>query len=159
RWSQPRIARAAAVCCFARLIPACSATSADGSGSSESSWHGLASSKPPRNVVLGCRACRRSSRLPGLRDPRPVSRFFVPNGHGGSSGTRTNGHGVALLDLDQPGLSGPETLRGLRAMAAAPEVIVTTREGTADAAAAAARAGAFDFVPQPFNFKELSQIL
>jgi len=66
---------------------------------------------------------------------------------------------VVLLDLDLPGMSGPETLRALRAMAPAPEVVVTTGRGTVDSAADAARYGAFDFVPQPFDFKDLSQIL
>ncbi len=66
---------------------------------------------------------------------------------------------LVLLDLDLPGMSGTDALRALRAMAPAPEVVVTVAQGTIEAAAAAARFGAFDFVPQPFNFKELSQIL
>ncbi len=66
---------------------------------------------------------------------------------------------VVLLDLELPGMSGPETLRALRAMAPAPEVVVTTGHGTVESAADAARYGAFDFVAQPFDFKELSQIL
>jgi DNA-binding NtrC family response regulator len=66
---------------------------------------------------------------------------------------------VVLLDLDLPGMSGAETLRALRAMAPPPEVVVTTGRGTVDSAADAARYGAFDLVPQPFNFRELSQIL
>ena len=66
---------------------------------------------------------------------------------------------VVLLDLDLPGMSGAETLRALRAMAPPPEVIVTTGRGTVDSAADAARYGAFDMVPRPFNFQELSQVL
>jgi DNA-binding NtrC family response regulator len=67
--------------------------------------------------------------------------------------------GVVLLNLDLPGMSGLETLRALRALAPAPEVVVTTHGGTVDAAAEAARHGAFDVVPQPFDFRELSQLL
>jgi DNA-binding NtrC family response regulator len=71
----------------------------------------------------------------------------------------SNGPAVVLLDLDLPGMSGLETLRALRALAVAPEVVVTTRSGTVDAAAEAARHGAFDVVSQPFDFRELSQVL
>ena len=66
---------------------------------------------------------------------------------------------VALLDLDLSGMSGADTLRAIRAMSPAPEVVVTSARGTVTAAAEAARHGAFDFVPQPFDFKDLSEIL
>jgi DNA-binding NtrC family response regulator len=66
---------------------------------------------------------------------------------------------VALLDLDLSGMSGADTLRAIRAMSPAPEVVVTSARGTVTAAAEVARHGAFDFVPQPFDFKDLSQIL
>jgi len=66
---------------------------------------------------------------------------------------------LVLLSLDLPGISGLETLRALRAMAPAPEVVVTTGQGSVDAAAEAARQGAFDFVPQPFDVKDLGTIL
>jgi DNA-binding NtrC family response regulator len=66
---------------------------------------------------------------------------------------------VVLLGLELPGMSGADTLRAIRAMTAAPEVVVTAARGTVSAAAEAARFGAFDFVPQPFDFKELNQIL
>jgi DNA-binding NtrC family response regulator len=66
---------------------------------------------------------------------------------------------VVLLDLDLSGMSGADTLRAIRAMSPAPEVVVTSARGTVAAAAEVARHGAFDFVPQPFDFKDLSQIL
>ena len=66
---------------------------------------------------------------------------------------------VALLDLDLSGMSGADTLRAIRAMSPAPEVVVTSARGTVTAAAEAARHGAFDFVPQPFDFKDLNEIL
>ena len=47
---------------------------------------------------------------------------------------------VALLDLDLPGMSGADTLRAIRAMSPAPEVVVTSGRGTVTAAAEAARA-------------------
>ena len=67
--------------------------------------------------------------------------------------------GVVLLDLDLPGISGLETLRALRALAPPPAVVVTTRDGTVDAAAEAARHGAFDVMTQPFDFRELGHVL
>jgi DNA-binding NtrC family response regulator len=70
-----------------------------------------------------------------------------------------DGGTVVLLDLDLPGMSGADTLRAIRAMSPAPEVVVTSAQGTVSAAAEAARHGAFDFVAQPFDFKELSHIL
>jgi DNA-binding NtrC family response regulator len=66
---------------------------------------------------------------------------------------------VALLDLDLSGMSGADTLRAIRAMSPAPEVVVTSAQATVTAAADVARHGAFDFVPQPFDFKDLNHIL
>jgi DNA-binding NtrC family response regulator len=66
---------------------------------------------------------------------------------------------VALLGLELPGMSGADTLRAIRAMSPAPEVVVTSGRGTVSAAAEAARSGAFDFVPEPFDFKDLNHIL
>jgi DNA-binding NtrC family response regulator len=66
---------------------------------------------------------------------------------------------VALLDLDLPGMSGADTLRAIRAMSPAPEVVVTSARGTVAAAAEVARDGAFDFVHQPFDFKDLNHVL
>jgi len=66
---------------------------------------------------------------------------------------------VALLDLDLSGMSGADTLRAIRAMSSAPEVVVTSGRGTVTAAADVARHGAFDFVPQPFDFKDMSHVL
>ena len=56
-------------------------------------------------------------------------------------------------------MSGADTLRAIRAMSPAPEVVVTSARGTVTAAAEVARHGAFDFVPQPFDFKDLNHIL
>jgi DNA-binding NtrC family response regulator len=67
--------------------------------------------------------------------------------------------GVVLLSLDLPGLSGLETLRALRALAPPPEVVVTVAAGTVEAAAEAARRGAFDVVPEPFDLGALAQIV
>jgi DNA-binding NtrC family response regulator len=56
-------------------------------------------------------------------------------------------------------MSGADTLRAIRAMSPAPEVVVTSSHGTVTEAAEVARHGAFDFVAQPFDFKDLNHIL
>jgi len=67
---------------------------------------------------------------------------------------------LALLDLQlKGGMSGPETLRALRAIDPPPEVIITTARGAVTSTDDAARYGAFDLVSEPFNGKELGQIL
>jgi DNA-binding NtrC family response regulator len=81
------------------------------------------------------------------------------NGEQAIDAMAEGGVGVVLLNMDLPGMSGLETLQALRALAPAPEVVVTTHGGTVDAAAEAARHGAFDVVPQPFDFRELSHVL
>jgi DNA-binding NtrC family response regulator len=69
---------------------------------------------------------------------------------------------VVLLSLDlpsPPAMSSLETLRALRALAPPPEVVVTVATSTVDGAAEAARQGAFDMVPEPFDLGALAQIL
>ena len=83
----------------------------------------------------------------------------VPSGEEGIDQLAPGDVTVAILDSDLPGMSGADTLRAIRAMSPAPEVIVTSARGTVTAAAEVARLGAFDFVPQPFNFKDLNHVL
>ena len=92
---------------------------------------------------------------------RPLGTRFGPStsGEEGIDEVARGDVSVALLDLDLSGMSGADTLRAIRAMSPAPEVVVTSARGTVTAAAEAARHGAFDFVPQPFDFKDLSEIL
>jgi DNA-binding NtrC family response regulator len=66
---------------------------------------------------------------------------------------------VVLLNLELPGMPGVDTLRAIRAMTPGPEVVVTAARSTVSAAAEVARFGAFDFIPHPFDFKELNDIL
>ena len=83
----------------------------------------------------------------------------VTSGEEGIDQVASGDVGVVLLDLTCRAMSGADTLRALRAMSPAPEVVVTSARGTVTAAAEVARHGAFDFVPQPFDFADLSQIL
>jgi DNA-binding NtrC family response regulator len=83
----------------------------------------------------------------------------VGSGEEGIDRLAGNDVAVVLLNLDLPGMSGTDTLRAIRAMAPPPEVVVTSPHGTVTEAAEIARHGAFDFVPQPFNFKDLNHVL
>jgi DNA-binding NtrC family response regulator len=62
---------------------------------------------------------------------------------------------LVLLDLVMPGLDGMEVLSRLRAESGAPPVIVQTAHGSIDAAIAAMRAGAVDFVVKPTSPERL----
>lgn len=62
---------------------------------------------------------------------------------------------VVLLDLRLPGMSGLETLRGIRESSPASEVIMLTGHGSIDTAIEAIRIGAFDYVVKPCPLDEL----
>jgi two-component system, NtrC family, response regulator HydG len=63
---------------------------------------------------------------------------------------------LVLTDLRLDGGDGLGLLRRLRAMSAAPEVIVVTAYSTIESAVEAMRTGAFDYLPKPFSPSELS---
>ena len=58
---------------------------------------------------------------------------------------------VVLTDLMMPGLSGQELLKGVRAVAPEAEVVLMTAYGTVEAAVAAMRDGAYDFLTKPLK--------
>ena len=58
---------------------------------------------------------------------------------------------VVLTDLMMPGLSGQELLRGVRAVAPEAEVVLMTAYGTVEAAVAAMKDGAYDFLTKPLK--------
>jgi DNA-binding NtrC family response regulator len=80
---------------------------------------------------------------------------------GGESALRrlSNGHAVpvdcVVLDLTMPDLDGMSVLGRLRALGIDTPVIVQTVHGSIDAAVAAVRAGACDFVVQPVAIERL----
>jgi two-component system response regulator HydG len=63
---------------------------------------------------------------------------------------------LVLTDLRLDGGDGLGLLRRLRALPAAPEVIVVTAYSTIESAVEAMRTGAFDYLPKPFSPSELS---
>ena len=58
---------------------------------------------------------------------------------------------VVLTDLMMPGMSGQELLRGVRAVAPDAEVVLMTAYGTVEAAVAAMKDGAYDFLTKPLK--------
>jgi len=58
---------------------------------------------------------------------------------------------VVLTDLMMPGLSGQELLKGVRAVAPEAEVVLMTAYGTVEAAVAAMKDGAYDFLTKPLK--------
>jgi DNA-binding NtrC family response regulator len=62
---------------------------------------------------------------------------------------------LVLLDLVMPGVDGMEVLRRIADLPQSPPVIVQTAHGSIDAAIAAIRAGAVDFVVKPTSIERL----
>jgi len=58
---------------------------------------------------------------------------------------------VVFTDLMMPGMSGQELLRGVRAVAPEAEVVLMTAYGTVEAAVAAMKDGAYDFLTKPLK--------
>ncbi len=58
---------------------------------------------------------------------------------------------VVLTDLMMPGMSGQELLRAVRAVAPETEVVLMTAYGTVEAAVAAMKDGAYDFLTKPLK--------
>ncbi len=62
---------------------------------------------------------------------------------------------IFLVDIVMPGMSGLEVLTELKALSAAPVILLTARGGDADRARGLAL-GADDYIPKPFHPDELS---
>jgi DNA-binding NtrC family response regulator len=62
---------------------------------------------------------------------------------------------VVLLDIKMPGMDGLATLREIRRLEPAPEVLMLTGQGSVETAVEAMRAGAFHYLTKPFHFEEL----
>lgn len=58
---------------------------------------------------------------------------------------------VVLLDLQMPGMDGMEVLRRIGTEGLEPTVVVITAYGTIERAVQAMKAGAYDFIPKPFD--------
>src|SRR5215471_4512291 len=62
---------------------------------------------------------------------------------------RKSSFDLLLLDVWLPGMDGLETLEKVRALDAAPEVIMISGHGTIETAVRATKLGAYDFLEKP----------
>ncbi len=70
-----------------------------------------------------------------------------------------HGADVILTDLKMPGVDGMELIRKVQTKRPDVAVVVSAPTPSADSAAAAVRAGAFDSVSKPFNADELNSVI
>ena len=71
------------------------------------------------------------------------------------SALRSERIGVVLTDLMMPGMSGQELLRAVRAIGSDTQVVLMTAYGTVEAAVAAMKDGAYDFLVKPLKKQAL----
>jgi DNA-binding NtrC family response regulator len=66
---------------------------------------------------------------------------------------------LALLDLKMPGMNGREVLEVLRREHRFLEVIILTGHGSLDSAVECTKLGAYGYLPKPYEFERLIEIL
>jgi two-component system KDP operon response regulator KdpE len=76
------------------------------------------------------------------------------NGTRALAAAATVEHDVVVLDLGLPDLSGLDVIKGIRAYATTPIIVLSARTGTSDKVAAL-DLGADDYVTKPFSIDEL----
>ena len=77
--------------------------------------------------------------------------LLAQNGEKALQTLRSEPVDVVLTDLMMPGMSGQELLRAVRAVAPEAEVVLMTAYGTVEAAVAAMKDGAYDFLTKPLK--------
>jgi two-component system OmpR family response regulator len=78
----------------------------------------------------------------------------APDGATGLARLRRKAYDAVLLDVMMPGMDGLEVLRQLRAQSATPVLMLTARGDDADRIVGL-ELGADDYIPKPFNPREL----
>jgi DNA-binding NtrC family response regulator len=66
---------------------------------------------------------------------------------------------LALLDLRMPGMDGREVLQVLKKEHRYIEVVILTGHGSFDSAVECTKAGAFDYLPKPYELEGLIEVL
>ena len=66
---------------------------------------------------------------------------------------------VALLDLKMPGMDGQQVLEAIKAEHRFLEVIILTGHGSLDSAVECTKLGAFGYLPKPYEFDKLIEVL
>jgi DNA-binding NtrC family response regulator len=72
---------------------------------------------------------------------------------------RSDKFDVALLDLKMPGMNGQEVLEVLKQEHKFLEVIILTGHGSLDSAVQCTKLGAFGYLPKPYEFDKLIEVL
>jgi len=72
---------------------------------------------------------------------------------------KTDNFKFVLLDLKMPDMDGMEVLKAIKAIDSQAVVLMITGYGTVEAAVAAIKAGAYDFISKPVNMDELEAII
>src|SRR6516165_3473574 len=72
---------------------------------------------------------------------------------------RSESAGLLLLDIEMPGQSGLEFLRELKEQKDSPAIIMITAYGSEKVAVEAMKAGAYDYLPKPFDNDELELVV
>jgi two-component system response regulator AtoC len=78
-----------------------------------------------------------------------------PGGPSGLAAFEARGADVVLTDLAMPDMDGMQVLERMRASDPSVPVLMLTAHGSERAAVAAIKAGAFDYIPKPFDPDEL----
>jgi DNA-binding NtrC family response regulator len=73
--------------------------------------------------------------------------------------TQTERFDLALLDLKMPGLNGREVLEILKREHRFLEVIILTGHGSVESAVDCTKLGAFSYLPKPYEFEKLLEVL
>jgi two-component system response regulator CpxR len=79
----------------------------------------------------------------------------APDGLTGIGTLRESGAAIVVLDVTMPGIDGFETLRRIRAFSAVPVLMLTARGDDIDRIVGL-ELGADDYLPKPFNPRELA---
>jgi DNA-binding NtrC family response regulator len=83
----------------------------------------------------------------------------VASGEEALKALRETDYDVVLLDIRMPGLSGLETLREIRKLEDAPEVIMLTADTSLGTGIEAMRQGAYDYLTKPSTLDEIEAVI
>ena len=90
----------------------------------------------------------------GLRE-QAYAVDVAPDGDAALEQVETNDYDLLILDILLPGISGLDLCRQLRAGGSAVPVLMLTARGGLDERVEGLDAGADDYLPKPYHFKEL----
>ena len=90
--------------------------------------------------------------------PRGFTVETAADGAGALAAVRRQRPALVLLDIDMPGMSGVEALRGVRAIDPRIPVIMVTGNEDTRVAGDVIRHGAYSYLPKPVRFQYLEHI-